>query len=159
MKIQGYPLIATTALILLCPTLIASEAVNDKGAKATNQRPTKNKNAMMWARGVAVDFLEAITTDQYQAAWGLLSPEFAQGIKAKESYEKGQYRFDAAFYCEPKILSEEVSPNGNEVLFAGRLKTTVPSRPDGVFRLRVSRGSGTSNWSVRYLSIQETKKP
>jgi hypothetical protein len=56
----------------------------------------------------------------------------------------------------PKIVSEEVSPNGSEVIFSGLLRgsDSIVSA-DADFILRVAKESEGGKWSVRLLRLEE----
>jgi hypothetical protein len=109
----------------------------------------KTKAEVKWARSAATDFLEAVTTGQEETAWGLLAPELARSVRAKNT----DYHLNSAgCYRDPRITSEEVSPNGNEVVFVGVLRDGSAS---ATFRLRVVRDGKDCIWRVRFLSIKD----
>lgn len=103
-----------------------------------------------WARGIVKDFFHS-AFDRDGAGVGLLSPELAKSHAWL--FEGGRLVCCNAFH----IVSEEVSPNGSEVIIKGNVKGGfVQDRYSdsfhGTFVLRVAKESG-GRWSIRYVRL------
>jgi hypothetical protein len=110
-----------------------------------------------WAKRVAMDFLEtACETGHYADIAGLLSPDLARAVS-----EDSRWPF-AGLYCDPRFTSEELAPNGSEVLFTGVLKATEyyhdAGGQDADFTLRVAKESASGKWSIRFLRVKEREE-
>jgi hypothetical protein len=106
---------------------------------------------LKWAKSVAADFLEAVTTGQTATAWGLLSPELARSVSKQDGYHFN----GVGAYRDARITSEAVSPSGNEMVFEGILIGRNETIGDATFRLRVARDGKDGLWRVRFLSLKE----
>lgn len=129
-----YPLVATM-LFFVQPGAVCA---NDSQAEVA------------WARGIVKDFFHS-AFDRDGAGVGLMSPELAKSHAWL--FDGGQLVCCNAFH----IVSEEVSPNGSEVIFKGNVKggwVGVRSIMEfhGTFVLRVAKESG-GRWSVRYVRL------
>jgi hypothetical protein len=102
---------------------------------------------------VATDFFEAALNGPGESALALLTPELAQEIKVNGLHLVGWHLFDPDSYSKSIITSEQDSPDGNEVIVMGTLKSRVDGRPDGEFRVRVARDAQV--WKIRFVLVKE----
>jgi hypothetical protein len=119
-----------------------------KAAPKERGKPAEISAELKWARGVATDCIEALTTQEIHNFIGLLSPEFARIVT------HGDFGIDYPHWWSFKsgaIRSERVAPDRSEVVFAGILKN---GSYQGDFVFRVARESG-GRWSIRYLKIEK----
>jgi hypothetical protein len=131
----------------------------------------KRADELKWAKGITLDFF-AVAGRSRADAEGLLSPELSKAVS-----ERGFWTFlDELFkhnWNEPKITTEEMAPNGNEVILKGTLKrteydiernedNTVRSRREKTleadFTLRIVRESADGVWRIRYVRIKEREE-
>jgi hypothetical protein len=135
------------------------------GADAPPQGPPPTDNSiraaeLKWAQEIVVDFLEAATSDQGEAAWGLLDADVAKGmqaIRARQSYHVLK-NLDSFYKPDPKTISTEIAPNGKEIVVRGMLKCKIDADwiSDADFKLRVAKAG--DRWTIRFISVQERRK-
>src|SRR5689334_16557181 len=102
------------ASITLVVLLSATARCSAKGrAKPTDQRK--------WARQVMADFFESAAKTPAVAV-GLLTPELAKSILADRQAYTFIDKIRRWNYKEWRVTSEEVSPDGTEIIFRGVLK-------------------------------------
>ena len=119
------------------------------------EQKAKPADELKWARQVVADFFEA-TADSPAAAAGLLSPELAKSIQSNPHAYTFLDQIRRWRYKEWKITSEEVAPDGTEIICRGVVKGNKELFwPDADFKLRVAKESRKGKWSIRYMRIQE----
>jgi hypothetical protein len=143
-------------LFLGCISLLSISAAPPVGDKP--------KAEVNWARRVVLDLVEECQKARHvssSAARGLLSPEFADSMRAADAATNWTVLDDLGCSSHnPKLTSEEVAPNGSEVIFTYSLTFDGPGRGDikgdAIVTFRVAKDSENGKWCVRFIHI---KKP
>jgi len=131
----------------------------------------KRAEELKWARGIAMDFF-AVAGRSRAEAEGLLSPEFFKAVSEQRDWTFfGE--LDKHDWNDPKITTEEMAPNGNEVILKGTLKRTeyvIERNEDNTersrrektleadFTVRIVRESPDGVWRIRYVRIREREE-
>ena len=163
MKKLGWSVLTGALLVIATSLLVAGNATNKESSKPIDKvgaaMTPEGKADLKWARGVAMDFLEA-ESNRSGSSCGLLSPELFRAVRDAAIQNKSSYLSTGFTNVDFKatITSEEVSPNGHEVIFAGILKDNGTDFPDVDFRLRVVRESAQGKWMIRFIKATERKK-
>ncbi len=116
---------------------------------------------MAWAKRIVTDFLDAAVSvdrddQRCPEVVGLLSTEYAEAIKSDKRWSFLDI-IPEQRYSSPKITSEEIAPNGSEIIFAGTM--TNKKGREATFTVRVARESEKGKWSIRYFRLKEEEKP
>jgi hypothetical protein len=152
-------LMRSTCLLLLgCVSLLfvsAAPPVDDKAKAEVN-----------WAKKVATDLFEECHDAPYKVgsstATGLLSPELARAMSVAAAADRSTTldELGSRYYHDLRFLSDEMAPNGLEVIFTCTLKMDKhypgPEEGDAVVTFRVAKESAQGQWCVRFVHI---KKP
>lgn len=114
--------------------------------------PARREAELKWARRVVQEFLELATGDSPAEATGLLSQELARAIQS-DKLRTSFLDVIWAGYRSPKIISEEVAPNGSEIIVHGVLKGKALV-DDADITLRVAKESTNGKWSIRMVRLK-----
>jgi hypothetical protein len=130
----------------------------DRRPEVVEQPDAKNAARVKWAKGVLADFLDSAFAGDLITASALFSPEFVQG--AKEDGPNGLSNFLAkrlwGSFNTFKVISEEMDPDGGEVVLKGEL---LGKSRNADFKARVAREGVGGKWSIRYFVVKERKEP
>ncbi len=152
-------LVALVALAVVITAVFLGSAVAPRARLGNTVAPAPAadpKADVAWAKRIVTNFLYALAADNGDmtspAALGLLSPEYLDAVKQDCDMQHGSKYLGlirSHGYGPPAFTSEEVAPNGNEVVFSGTLKH--PGDDDLFFTARVVREREKEIWSIRYF--------
>jgi hypothetical protein len=144
----------------------------EKNGDTTKKLADEKGNAeLKWTRVIALDFF-AVAGGSRAEAEGLLSPEFFKAL-SEPRFRDFFDELNKHDWNDPKITTEEMALNGNEVILKGTLKrtdydiernedNTVRSRREKTleadFTLRIVRESADGVWRIRYVRIKEREE-
>ena len=118
----------------------------------------KNAARIKWAKEILADLWAAARSNDYRQVEGLISPELARGYpktgEALASFAESM-RWELNLYDSYKVTSEEIDPEGGEVILKGEL--LAKNKKTG-FKARIARESA-GKWSIRYFVINGRKDP
>jgi hypothetical protein len=138
--------------VIACSVIALSLLANDYSRGGEKAKPADD---LKWAKQVVADFFEA-TADSPTTAAGLLSPGLANAMSADPRAYTFMDQIRRWNYKEWKVTSEEVAPDGTEIILRGVVKGNKElSWPDADFKLRVAKEAVRGTWSIRYMRIQE----
>ena len=117
-------------------------------SKRQPQDPKKAAD-LKWARETAIDFLTAINSGKTAAAASLLTDDFRKaGEKQSNFLSRPQFGWPNPESFNPKIIKEEISPDGNEVSIRGKVDD-----PQGSFTVRVIKEKDGGKWRVNFFTF------
>jgi hypothetical protein len=117
--------------------------------------PPRAADELKWARHVVDDFFELVGESPANVG-GLLSPELATALHSNPRDYTVLDQIRRWGYKDWKISSQEVSPDGTEIIYRGIVKgNKALVGPDSDFKIRVAKESKTGKWSIRYIKLQE----
>jgi hypothetical protein len=115
------------------------------------QREARKQDELKWAKGVAIDFLAAMTAGQLEQAEMLLAAELRKRVPMVP------WLLDARFDGLGKsytITEEQIAPDRDEASFKGVLQGEKREAP---FSLRVVREKSSGLWRVNYFRYDELR--
>jgi hypothetical protein len=165
MKRHGGWFSAAVVVVLASSLLLAGDAPKrDEARTAVPADDAMAKAELNWAKGVALDFLQAVTGNQQSpnraalseaSAMALLTPEFARLLETTKRPDGNPFERQAG-YSNPKITSEALAPNGSEATFVGMAMGVGASEGwQADFKLRLVKETSNGSWSIRFFLIQE----
>jgi hypothetical protein len=137
-------------LIVIC---IVFAATVDTPARADDE--VKKQAEVKWARGVADDFLKALKKRDSANVEALLVPEYAKLLKDRtpNNPEPADAVYDRTMAFDKwTVTFEEISPDRDEAVFKGELKSASATRP---FVLRVVKDKALGRWRVGLVSAED----
>jgi hypothetical protein len=151
--------------------LCAAFAICGQGLSSTAKPDPASQ--LKWAKGIADDFWRAVFAFQAEQAAGLLSPELSKSLVTQEWSGAGEGHrlldlpagewLGKRLPRGPDVIvafdSQELSPEGSEVVFRGHLMGKAGDEEvNANFTMRLVRESAGGKWCIRFLLVTDGKK-
>jgi hypothetical protein len=119
----------------------------------------KNAARVKWAKGILADFWDLAGTADWRQVEGLVSPDLARanprtGARVVDLAQEAL--LIRSKYDSYKVTSEEMDPDGSEVVFTGEL---VGKGRRADFKARVAREAAGGTWGIRLFVVKEREEP
>jgi hypothetical protein len=119
----------------------------------------KNAARVKWAKGILADFWELAGTADWRQVDGLVSPDLVRanprtGTRVVDLAQEAL--LIRSKYDSYKVISEEMDPDGGEVVFTGEL---VGKEKKADFKARIAREAAGGKWGIRLFVVKEREEP
>jgi hypothetical protein len=133
--------------------VIASLFVLVLGAPAPGDEKADKKQAeLKWAKGVATDFLKAVTASENEQAEQLMTADLKKSVGDANWLLRV---YNAQLRKGHTITEEQIAPDQDEASFKGLLQG---EKHEADYSLRVVREKDSGRWRVAYFHFEKVRE-